>query len=139
MVKVGGEDLYQVEEEFSPVAEEVDEGEWDDEEDESDLEEASGPECLWCGGEHEPEGDPEEWADRVADDVEEKRRQKMQALEKPEVGAKGSTRNVYDWRKKLYQLGSGISITRWKRRSRLAAREENLLSLKEREITFSHQ
>ena len=45
MVKVGGEDLYHVDEELSPVAEEVDEEEWNDEEDESDLEEVNGPEC----------------------------------------------------------------------------------------------
>ena len=42
MVNVGGEDLYHVDEEPPPVAEEVDEGEWDDEEDQSDLEEVNG-------------------------------------------------------------------------------------------------
>ena len=51
----------------------------------------------------------------------------MQVLEKPEGSTKGisylTTRNVYDWRKKPYQLGDGISIKRWKRRSRLVARE----------------
>ena len=36
--------------------------------------------CLWRNGEDEPEGDPEEWVDRVADEAEEKRLQKMQAL-----------------------------------------------------------
>ena len=40
--------------------------------DDSNLEEINGPECLWRDGEHEPEGDPEEWIDRVADEVEEK-------------------------------------------------------------------
>ena len=35
-----------------------------------------GPECLWRDGEHEPEEDPEEWIDRVADEVEEKRLQR---------------------------------------------------------------
>ena len=34
VVKVGGEDLYHVDEELSPVAVETDEEEWDDEEDE---------------------------------------------------------------------------------------------------------
>ena len=34
--------------------------EWDDEEDESDLEEVNGPECLWCDGKHEFDRDPEE-------------------------------------------------------------------------------
>ena len=99
---VAGEDLYHVDEELSPVAEEGAEEEWDDERDESDLEEVNGPECLWRDGEHEPEGDPEEWFDRVADAVEEKRLQKVHLLEKPEGSAKGisylTTSNVYDWR-----------------------------------------
>ena len=63
----------------------------------------------------------------MADEVEEKRFQKMQALEKPEGSAKGTsyltTCNAHDWRKKPYQLGDGISVKRWKRRSRLVARE----------------
>ena len=105
------------------------------------MEELNGPECLWGDGEHEPEGDPEERIGRVAGEVEEKRFQKMQVLEKPEGSRKGisylTTRNVYDWRKKPYQLGDGISIKRWKRRSRLVAGK--LLLLKEREMTFSHQ
>ena len=81
MVNVGGEDLYHVDEELSPVAEEVDEDEWGDE-DESDVEEINGPECLRRNGEHEPEEDPEEWIDRVADEMEEKRRQRNQLLNK---------------------------------------------------------
>ena len=127
MVKVGGEDLYCVDEELSSVAEEVGEEEWDDKEAEADLEEIKGPECLWRDGEYEPEEDPEEWIDRVADEVEEKRPPKMQVLEKPEGSTKGisylTTRHVYDWRKKPCQLGDGISIKRWKRRSRLVTRE----------------
>ena len=55
MVNVGGEDLYHVDEELS----------------DSDLEEINGPECLWRDREHGPERDPEEWIDRVADEVEE--------------------------------------------------------------------
>ena len=70
--------------------------------------ETNGPECLWRDEEHEPEGDPEEWNDRVAGEVEEERLQKMQVLEKPEGSAKGisylTARNVYDGRKKPYQL-----------------------------------
>ena len=81
---------------------------------------------MWRDGEHEPEGDPEEWVDRVADEVEEKRLQKMQVLEKPAGSAKGicylTTRSVYDWRKKPYQLGDCISVKRG-RRSRPVARE----------------
>ena len=88
MVKVGGEDLYRVDEEFSPIAGAAREEEWDDEEDESDLEKVNGPECLLHYGEHELEGDPEEWIDGVADEVEETRLQKMQALEKPDGSAK---------------------------------------------------
>ena len=65
----------------------------------------NGPECLWRDGEHEPEGDPEELVDRVADEVEERRLQKMQALEKPDCTTKGisylTARNVYDWRKNI--------------------------------------
>ena len=113
MVKVGGEGLYHIDEELSPVAEEVDEEEWDDEWNGPDLEEVNGPECLWCDGEH---GDPEEWMDRVAGEVERKRLE-MQVLEKPEGSAKGisclTARNVVD----------GMSIKRWKRRSRVVARE----------------
>ena len=59
-------------------------------------------------GEHEPEEDLEEWLDRVADEVEERRLQKMQALEKPEGSAKGisylTTRNVYILRKNLITM-----------------------------------
>ena len=48
-------------------------------------------------------------------------------LEKPEGSRKGisflAAGNVYDWRKKPYQLGDGIAIKRWKRRTRLVARE----------------
>ena len=32
---------------------------------------------LWRDGEHEPEGDPEGWIDRVADEVEETRPRKV--------------------------------------------------------------
>ena len=49
----------------------------------------SGPECLWRDGEHEPEEDPEELTDREADEVEEKRLQKVQGLEKPEGSTEG--------------------------------------------------
>ena len=106
MVKVGGEDLYHVDQQQSPVA--VGEEEWDGEEaGDADLVEIHGPECLWRDGEHEPEGDPEQWVDRVADEAEGKRLQKMQALEKPEGSAKGisrlTTRTVYDWKKKPYR------------------------------------
>ena len=96
------------------VAEEVEEEEWDDEEDETDLEELNGRECLWPDGRHEPEEDPEEWIDGVADGVEEKRFQKMQALENQKVAQKESvtTRTVYDWRKKPYQLAGLISVKR---------------------------
>ena len=75
--------------------------------------EVDGPECLWRDGEHEPEGDPEEWIDRVANEVEEKRLQKMQVLEKPEGSATGISyliaRIAHDWGKKPYQLGDGLS------------------------------
>ena len=66
VVKVGGEDLYHVDEELSPVVEEVDEEDWGDEESELDLEEINGPEFLWRDGEHEPEGDPEDHEDASA-------------------------------------------------------------------------
>ena len=55
-----------------------------------------------CDGDYEPEEDPEEWIDGVADEVEEKRLQKTQVLEEPEGSAKGTScltpRNVYGWR-----------------------------------------
>ena len=56
-MKVEGEDLYGVDEELSPIAEEAGEEKRGDEE---DVEEVNGPERLWRDGEHEPEGDPEE-------------------------------------------------------------------------------
>ena len=101
--------------------------------------EINGPECLWLDGEREPEGDPEEWIDRVAEEVEEKRLQKMQALEKPEGSAKGisylTARHVYDCRNKPYRLGDKISVTRWKRRSRLNYLDKELEQ--KRGLTFS--
>ena len=126
MVKVGGQDLYCVDEELSPSAEEVGEEEWgDEEEDDSGLEEINGPECLWRDGEYEPEGDPEEWVDRVADEVEEKGLQKMQVLEKPEGSARGisylTVCIVYGRRRKPYQIGDGTPVKRWKRRSSLTS------------------
>ena len=80
VVKVGGEDLYRADEEVSPVSEEVGVEEWDgEEENDSGFEEINQPERLWRGGEHEPEGDPEEWIDRVADEVEEDKFQRSKA------------------------------------------------------------
>ena len=127
MAKVGGEDLYRVDEELSPVAE-VDEEDLPEEgEEESEEDELNGPECLFRSGEHQPEEDPEEWIDRVADEVEGKRLQKMQVLERPEGSAEGisylTTRNAYGPRKKPYHHGDGTTSKRWKRGSRLAARE----------------
>ena len=69
LVKVAGEDLYRVDEDLFPVAEEVDEEDWEEEGDEEGgavlvtrrLRRPYGPECLWRDGEHEPEEDPEEW------------------------------------------------------------------------------
>ena len=140
IVKVGGGDLYHADEEISPAAEDVGEEEWDGEEHESDLEENNGPECLWHDGEHEPEEDPEEWIGSVADEVEEKRLQKMLALEKPERSTKGisylTTRNEYDWGKKPYQPGDGVSVKTWERRSRLVAREF-VFAVGERDDIFS--
>ena len=56
---VAGKDLYHVDEQPSPVAEEVDEEDWEeggDEEGEAE-DELNGPESLWRDGEHEPEED----------------------------------------------------------------------------------
>ena len=49
LVKVAGEDPYHIDEELPPVAEEVDEEDWEEDD------EVNGPECLRCDGEHEPE------------------------------------------------------------------------------------
>ena len=123
-MNVAGVDLYHVDVELSPVAEEVDGEDWEEEGGASEEDEVNGPECLWRDGEHEPEEDPGEWIDGVADEVEEKRLQMMQVLEKPEGSAAGNnyptTRNVYDWRKKPYHRMVG---KRWQRRPRLVARE----------------
>ena len=127
LVKVAGEDLHHVDEELPSVAEEVDEEDWEEEGDEEEADEVNGPECLWRDGEHGPEEDPEEWIGRVADEVEEKRLQKMQALERSEGSKEGishlTTRNMYDWRKKRYHREAGTTSKRWKRRPRLIARE----------------
>ena len=60
-MKVAGEDLYHVDDELSPVAEEVDGEDWEEEGDEPEEEDMTGPECLWRDGEHDPE---EERVDR---------------------------------------------------------------------------
>ena len=83
LVKVADEDLYHVDEELSPVAEEADEEDWEEEGDEPEEDEVNGPECLWRDREYEPKQDPQKRVDRVANEVEEKRLQKMQVLEKP--------------------------------------------------------
>ena len=60
----------------------------------------------------------------VADEVEEKRLQKMQAREKPDGGVSSlTTRNAYDWRKKSCHHEDGATSKIWQRRSRLVARE----------------
>ena len=59
LVKVAGEDLYHVDDELSPVAEEVDEEDWEEEGDEEEEDEVNGPEYLWRDGEHEPEEGPD--------------------------------------------------------------------------------
>ena len=75
----------------------------------------------------------------MADEVEENRLQKTQGLEKPEERTKGisylTTRNVYDWGKKPYQLGDCISV----KEKVKASCKRICFRLKEREITFSHQ
>ena len=75
--------------------------------------------CLCRDGEHEPERDP-------ADEVEGKRLQNASA-KKTRRKHKGisylTTHNVYDGRKKLHQFGDGTSVKRWKRRSKVVARE----------------
>ena len=97
----------------------------------------SGPECLWRDGEHEPEEDPEELTDREADEVEEKRLQKVQGLEKPEGSTEGisflTTCNVHDWRKKPYH------INKQEVEEKIKTSCKSLLSVKEREMTFSRQ
>ena len=75
------------------------------------MEEVNGPDCLWRDGEYEAEGGPEEWIDRVADEVE--------GDKTPEDASARETRG----RRKRNKLLDGISVKRWKRRSRLVARE----------------
>ena len=91
------------------------------------------PECLWRDGEQEPEEDPEEWVDRVADEVEEKRSQKMQALEKPEGSAELHERKV------AQICTKGILVMAIQSRGGREGQDqlqENLLSLRGREMTF---
>ena len=114
MVKVGGEDIDHVDEELSKKSGKTKKVMTQTWKKSMDL-----TECLWHHGEHEPEGDPEEWIDRVADEVAEKRLQKMQVLKKPEGSAKGisylTTRYVHDWRKKPYQLAkTAETISTWR-------------------------
>ena len=70
---------------------------------------------------------PEEWIDRVAAEVEEKRLQKMQVLERPKCITECisflTTRDVYDCRKKPCYHEDGTTSKRWKRRLRIVARE----------------
>ena len=62
LVEVAGEGLYRVDEALSPVAEEVDEADWEEEGDQPE-EDVNGPGCLWRDREHETEEDPEEWTE----------------------------------------------------------------------------
>ena len=68
-MKFADEDLHHADEKPSPVAKQVDK---DSEEEGGDSEEheVNGPECLWCDGEKEPEGEPKKLIDRVVDEVE---------------------------------------------------------------------
>ena len=68
-----------------------------------------------------------------------RRFQKMQALERPEHSAEGisflTARNVYEWRKKPYTTMKMEQQASGGREDQ----DQSLLSLKEREMTFSHQ
>ena len=105
---MAGEGLHHVGE-LPPVAEEVDEiwGLEAEGEEESKEDEVNGPECLWPHGEREPEEDPEDWIDRVADEGEEKRLQELQALERPE----GSTAGSVTWPHAMCMTGERNLIT----------------------------
>jgi len=98
---------------------------------EDDVGETSGeiPDELWsdCPIDKQPET-PEPWIDRLADMVELGRLCGMKVLE--EVNAEQltdeehlTTKFVYDWRLKDFTSKDGISCKRWRRRSRLVARE----------------
>ena len=118
LVKVAGEDLYHVDDELSPVAEEVDEEDWEEEGNESEEAEVNGPECWRCDGEYEPEGDPEERIDRVADEVEEKDFRKW----KRQGNQKVAQKELATWQlamcmtaeKKPYHHEDGTTTKGWK-------------------------
>ena len=98
---------------------------------EDDVGETSGeiPDELWpdCPIDKQPDT-PGPWIDRLADVVELGRLCGMKVLE--EVNAEQltdeehlTTKFVYDWRLKDFTSKDGISCKRWRRRSRLVARE----------------
>ena len=87
------------------------------------------PEALWYDGDikqHPPE--PDQWVDRLADEVELQRLCSMGVLaragdEAQLVNDKLTTKFVYDWRLKSFMGENGLERKRWLRRSRLVARE----------------
>ena len=86
------------------------------------------PEALWSDAPTDrPPDPPEQWVDKLADEVEISRLLGMGVLQKRdefagEVSGNLTTRFAYDWRLKNYD-GGEAPVMKWMRRSRFVARE----------------
>ena len=124
-VKFGTEQYHTMDDYGTELGEVVDEDVWVGED---ELYFAGVPEELWsdCDLKEQPL-QPDEWVDKLADQVEISRLVEMKVLVeekdfKGEIHGKLTTKMVRDWRRKLY-VCDGQSRERWMRRSRLVARE----------------
>eukprot|EP00435_Cladocopium_sp_Y103_P015276 s4186_g3.t1 len=132
-VKIGNDEYYTLDEyEYEPQLESADD-DFDADElwgDEDALQFSNVPDALWssCPVDTVP-GTPEPWIDRLADEIEINRLLGMDVLQKRcefegEISGVLTTRFVYDWRLKDYDMGPGEpKVKKWMRRSRYVARE----------------
>lgn len=118
-ITIGDEVFYTLDEEI--YYGESEDLEWD-------TEEIQIPEELWLDGtQEEKPKDPEDYIDKIADQLELGRLIKMEVIkqandEDKNITRSVTTKSVRDWRWKEFKAG-GTSRFRWLRRSRLVARE----------------
>ena len=127
-VKVGTDEYYTMDNydtDYSWENEELVDDVWMDED---SLQFSEVPEELWSNAPTDKApGPPEQWIDKLADQVEISRLLSMGVLQKRDdfhekVTGSLTTRFVYDWRLKSCDV-DGVSTMKWMRRSRFVARE----------------
>ena len=141
VVKIGEKEYHTMDNyEHDPSLDSADDGFQDDDiwHDEDMLQFTEVPEQLWSDAPIDvPPGPPDPWIDKLADQVEIARLLSMGVLQKRDdfggmVEGSLTTRFVYDWRLKSYEVksenqedgsASVSSVKRWMRRSRFVARE----------------